>query len=72
LDAVGGINLSEDNLTINIKVDGAGMPLPAQFQDPAMTNIQGLSPIIREIAPANSVNMPVLSELMQMAGSAAA
>ena len=69
---VGGINLSEDNLTINIKVDGAGMPLPAQFQDPAMINIQGLSPIIREIAPANAVNMPVLSELMQMAGSAAA
>lgn len=71
-DPVGGINLDDENLTINIKVDGAGMPLPLQFQDPAMINIQGLTPVIREIAPVNAVNIPVLSELLQTAGSAAA
>jgi len=30
-DRVGGINLSDENLTLNIKDDGAGMPLPVQF-----------------------------------------
>jgi hypothetical protein len=61
----GGINLSEEHLTINIKVDGEGMPLPAQFQDAAMINIQGLTPVIRGIAPINATNMPVLAELMK-------
>src|SRR4029077_7726441 len=31
----GGINLSNEHLTMNIKVDGAGMPLPPQYQDKA-------------------------------------
>ena len=66
---LGGINLSDKHLTINIKVDGQGMPLPAQFQDAAMRNIQGLSPVIREIAPVTAANMPVLTELLQMAGT---
>jgi len=63
IDPVGGISLNENNLTINIKVDGEGMPLPVQFQDPAMINIQGLSPVIRSIAPVSAANLPVLSEL---------
>ena len=66
---LGGINLSDKHLTMNIKVDGHGMPLPAQLQDPAMRNIEGLSPVIREIAPVTAANMPVLTELLQMSGS---
>jgi hypothetical protein len=62
----GGISMSDKNLTINIKVDGDGMPLAVQFQDPAIVNIQGLLPVIRDIAPISQTNMPVLSELMKM------
>lgn len=68
-EPVGGIDLGEENLTISIKVDGAGMPLPFEMQDPAMINLQGLSPIIREIAPVGPMNVPVLFRLMEMAGS---
>ncbi len=64
-DKVGGISLNDEHLTITIKVDGAGMPLPVQFQDPDMVNIQGLSPVIREISPVTATNMPVLAELMK-------
>ncbi|MBF0593490.1 MAG: hypothetical protein HQL22_00830 [Candidatus Omnitrophica bacterium] len=66
---VGGINLGDENLTINIKVDGNGMPLPLNMQDPAMINLDGLTPIIREIMPVTPANVPVLSELAQMANS---
>ncbi|MBF0122430.1 MAG: hypothetical protein HQL21_03340, partial [Candidatus Omnitrophica bacterium] len=66
---VGGINLSDKNLTINLKVDGNGMPLSPQFQDPAMVNIEGLTPIIREISPASAVNIPALSEFSQVRGA---
>ncbi|MBF0570068.1 MAG: hypothetical protein HQL18_04770, partial [Candidatus Omnitrophica bacterium] len=62
---VGGINLGDENLTINIKVDGNGMPLPLNMQDPAMINLEGLTPIIREMTPVTPANVPVLSELMQ-------
>ncbi|MBF0569771.1 MAG: hypothetical protein HQL18_03250, partial [Candidatus Omnitrophica bacterium] len=71
VNPVGGINMSDENLIINIKVDGAGMPLPARFQDPAMATIQGLSPIIREIAPITPAAVPALSELLQPAGTTA-
>ena len=64
-DNVGGINLNDEHLTITIKVDGAGIPLPVRFQDPAMVNIQGLSPVIRDISPVTSANMPVLAELLK-------
>jgi hypothetical protein len=56
--------MNDQNLTINIKVDGAGLPLPAQMQDPVMVNIQGLLPVIIDISPLNIGNIPVLSELM--------
>ena len=65
-DNVGGITMSDKYLRINIKVDGAGMPLPASMQDPAMVNIEGLSPIIREIGPVTPQNLPVLNDLMRM------
>ena len=64
-DNVGGINLNDAHMTITIKVDGAGMPLPVKFQDPSMVNIQGLSPVIRDITPVSPTNMPVFEELMK-------
>lgn len=68
--AVGGINLSDEHLTINIQVDGNGLPLPARFQDPVLINIQGLQPVIRGISPVDPSNMPVIFELLQMSASA--
>lgn len=62
-EPVGGISLDEKYLKIDIRVDGAGMPLPANMQDPAMVNIQGLTPIIFRIEPVNVGNVPVLVEL---------
>jgi hypothetical protein len=62
---VGGIDMGSDHLTINIKVDSDGMPLAVRFQDPVMVNIQGLSPVIRDITPINSMNMPAFAELMK-------
>jgi len=65
LDDVGGIDLNEKNLTINIKVDGDGIPLGIELQDAAMINIQGLSPVIRDIVPVTPASMPVFAELMK-------
>jgi hypothetical protein len=55
---------------MNIKVDGAGMPLPVQFQDAAMKNIQGLSPRIHEISAMTPANMPVVAEMLAAGGLA--
>jgi len=57
---LGGINLSDENLTMNIKVDGMGMPLAAQYQDRAMMNLNGLTSIIRSIKPVTTQNVPAL------------
>ena len=62
---VGGINLSDEHQIINIKVDGAGMPLPPQFQNQAMTNLNGLTSVIRSIAPVTPENVPALYQLVQ-------
>jgi len=62
---VGGINLSDENLILNVKLDGAGMPLPAQYQDPAMMNIKGLTSVILSIAPVNPKNVPAFFELLK-------
>ena len=62
-DEVGGINLSDEHQTINIKVDGAGMPLPPQYQDKSMLNLNGLTSVIRRISPATPQNVPVLYEM---------
>jgi hypothetical protein len=61
---VGGINLSDEHLTINIKVDGSGMPLPARFQDKTMLNLDGLTSIIRKISPVTPESVPALYELV--------
>ena len=63
-DPLGGINLNDENLTINIKVDGAGIPLPPQFQDKAMMSLDGLVSIISKITPLTIRNVPVLYELV--------
>ena len=62
---LGGINLSDENLTMNIKLDGKGMPLPAQYQDKAMMNLNGLTSIIRSITPLTRENVPALYELLK-------
>jgi hypothetical protein len=61
---LGGIDMGSDHLTINIRVDDNGMPLPARLQDPVMINIEGLSPVIRSIKPLRSAQIPLFSELM--------
>lgn len=66
---VGGISLSDENLKLNIEVDGKGMPLPLQFQNPEMNNIHGLTPVIRSVTPVGASNMPVILELLRMAGA---
>ncbi|MBF0331323.1 MAG: hypothetical protein HQL17_05240, partial [Candidatus Omnitrophica bacterium] len=61
---LGGIDLNGDRLGIKVKVDGDGMPLSVQFQDPGLMNIQGLTPIIREIIPNAAAVIPLLGELV--------
>ncbi len=56
---VGGIDLDANNLKINVKVDDKGFVLPVQFQDPALLDIPGLVPVIRNISPMTPVNMPI-------------
>ena len=60
---LGGIDLDSSNLKINVRVDGVGLPLPVQFQDPAMINIRGLEPVIRSITPMTPLSFPLISEL---------
>ena len=57
----GGIDLDAGLLNMKIKRDGEGMPLPLPQQDPALMRIEGLSPTILEIMPANA--MPIFSDL---------
>ncbi len=66
----GGIDL--DDTLLNIKLDGQGVPLPVQFQDPAMVNIRGLEPVIRSIVPMTPLNMPIMSQIEQAAGGSPA
>ena len=47
----GGIDLNDNYLQLNIRRDGNGVPLPIEMQDPAMSNIRGLTPVILEISP---------------------
>ena len=62
---VGGINLSDEHLTMNIRLDGKGVPLPVQFQDRSMMNLNGLTSVIRDIAPISPQNAPELFELLK-------
>jgi hypothetical protein len=59
----GGIDLNSANLTLHIKRDGNGVPLPLAQQDLAqLSNIQGLDPVILSIKPASQTVL--FSELM--------
>ena len=60
---VGGIDLGDDHLTLNIKTDGSGLPLALQFQDAAIKNIPGLTPVIQRITAFSSQNIPALADL---------
>ena len=57
----GGIDFNAANLSLQIKRDGRGVPLPISQQDLENININGLVPIIIDIRPATS--LPIPSEL---------
>ncbi len=59
----GGIDFDVGLLSMKIKRDGEGMPLPLPMQDPVLMHIEGLSPTILEIAPANA--MPIFADLQK-------
>jgi hypothetical protein len=54
----GGIDLNAANLNMQIKRDGAGMPLPAAQQDLSNFKIDGLVPVVLNIEPV--VSLPAL------------
>lgn len=63
-DHVGGIDLDSSQLSLRIKRDGQGVPLPLVQQDiNEMQRIQGFIPHILEIRPA--AQLPIFSELHQ-------
>ena len=64
-DQVGGINLSDEHLTMNIKVDGQGMPIASLSQIKAIENLNGLTSIIRKISPVTPQNVPALFDLIK-------
>jgi hypothetical protein len=59
-DDVGGIDLNQANMLLQIKRDGNGVPLPVAQQDLENIRIDGLVPTILEIRPVTS--LPILSE----------
>ena len=64
---LGGIDLNAANLNLQIKRDGAGVPLPINQQDLENINIEGLFPVIRSIEPVTT--LPILSELQSVGAS---
>ncbi len=65
----GGIDFARSNLTMQIKRDGAGVPLPVSQQDLDSIHINGLVPVILNIRPAAGV--PLFSETGKAAPQAA-
>jgi len=51
----GGIDFAQSNLDLQIKRDGAGVPLPVSQQDLDNVKISGLVPVILSIQPAANV-----------------
>ena len=51
----GGIDFAQSNLDMQIKRDGAGVPLPVAQQDLDNIHIDGLVPVILSIQPAANV-----------------
>ncbi len=54
-DNVGGIDFNEQYLQMNIKRDGAGVPLPIGQQDLDSIRIDGLVPVILSIQPVTTL-----------------
>ncbi|MBF0387934.1 MAG: hypothetical protein HQL20_08785 [Candidatus Omnitrophica bacterium] len=65
----GGIDFAQSNLDMQIKRDGAGVPLPISQQNLDNIRIDGLVPVILNIRPA--VGAPVLSYLVNAGLTAA-
>ena len=55
----GGIDFAQSNLDMQIKRDGAGVPLPISQQNLDNIRIDGLVPVILNIQPAT--NAPLFS-----------
>jgi len=56
-DEVGGIDFDAGHLNLMVERDGNGIPLPVYLQPVDVINIQGLVPVIINVAP---VNMPLI------------
>jgi hypothetical protein len=56
----GGIDLAQSNLNMEIRRDGAGIPLPISQQNLDNIQIDGLVPVILNIQPA--ANVPMFSQ----------
>ncbi len=64
----GGIDFAQSNLNMQIKRDGAGVPLPISQQNLDNIHIDGLVPVILNIRP--SAGAPVLSQLAAASSTA--
>ena len=53
ISSFGGINFSSEIVDFQIKRDGNGAPLPAEFQPFRNMQIKGFAPVIIKIAPMN-------------------
>jgi hypothetical protein len=62
----GGIDLNSRNLNLQIKRDGAGVPLPIGLQQVENIRLDGLTPEILSIDPVTS--LPVLSDVLAGVG----
>jgi hypothetical protein len=51
-EVYGGIDFARDNLQMNIRRDGNGVPLPVSQQDLEAIHIDGLVPLLGDIRPA--------------------
>jgi hypothetical protein len=59
---VGGINFDPTLMNLQVKRDKNGVPLPVFQQDLPNINIEGLYPVIINIAPVTMANFPLLSK----------
>lgn len=62
-DKLGGIDFNPKLFNLQIKRDDKGVPLPLPQQDIRTINIEGLYPVIINIAPATLQNVPFLLNL---------
>lgn len=63
LRQVGGIDLSAERMDLKIKRDGNGVVLPIADQDLQNLKIDGLTPVLLNVAPATPASVPFLMNL---------